>query len=340
MYDRLIYLIGLALSFYVAWCLGANDAANPTSCTVGSGALDMKRAILLFALFTAIGALLQGFMVMKTIDRGIVPQISILGAFTSILAVCIWITISSWKGMPVSTTHSIVGAVVGYGLIAGGTGGISWNVVIMVLIAMIISPLIAIFLSGVLYKGFKRLFERMAEKTSKERVEKRMKQLVIASLCVMAYAFGANDVGNATGIFVTATKEIGGIPGSTAMLLLAVLAVFGIAIGGMTFGSRVIETSGRQITRLNYLMAAPAELTNALAVLLFTTVPYLIWGWGLPVSTTHASIGAIIGVGLVAGGTGVNRETIKKITGAWLITLPVTAIMSIVLYKIASLIIV
>jgi len=326
----IVYIVGLALSFYLAWCLGANDAANPTDCAVGSGATSLRRALMLFAIFAALGALLQGFMVMKTIDRGIVPKVDVTGAFTITLAACIWITLCTWKGMPVSTTHSIIGAVLGYGFVTYGIGGIRWEVSKIVFISMVASPLLSLLLASGIYRCLVPAFRRFGGASA----DKAIRWLLVGSLCFSAYSFGANDIANATGVFATVTGELGEIPSHGAMLLLALFGSLGIALGGFTWGYRVIETSARRVTRLSPLTGLSAELSNASSVYLFTTVPYALFGWGIPVSTTQSTIGSIIGVG-IAGGGSVDRATVAKIIAAWALTLPAAAALSIILNKVA-----
>ena len=335
----IIYVVGIALAFYVAWSMGANDAANPTDCAVGSGVITLRRAVLLFAIFVAIGALLQGFMVMKTIDRGIVPRIEVLGAFTTILAVGIWITLCTWKGIPISTTHSIIGGVIGYGLLTYGVHGLEWGVLSIVLVTMAVTPILAIALALGLYPVFKAFFGKISGRLSVRSVERLIKYMLIAALCLSAYAFGANDIANSTGIFVTVTKELGGFPDYSAMILLAALGSVGIAIGGLTWGRRVIITGARRITRLTPLTGLAAEFSNVIVVLLFTTIPFILFGWGIPISTTHSSIGAIIGVGLIRGMGGVDRAIVTKIAASWILTVPIVALMSAALYGLVSILI-
>ncbi|RLG82162.1 MAG: inorganic phosphate transporter, partial [Thermoprotei archaeon] len=113
--ETLYVVLGLFAALYIAWNLGANDAANPTNAAVGSGAIKLRDAILLFSLFAAIGAIVQGYMVMKTIGKGVVRDIDAMGALVASIAAGLWITLATWKGIPVSTTHSTVGAVLGIG---------------------------------------------------------------------------------------------------------------------------------------------------------------------------------------------------------------------------------
>jgi len=326
----IVYIVGLVLSFYLAWCLGANDAANPTDCAVGSGAVSLRRAVALFAIFASLGALLQGFMVMKTIDRGIVPRVDVVGAFTITLAACTWLTLCTWKGMPVSTTHSIIGAVLGYGIVTYGIEGIRWGVSRIVFSGMIASPLLSLLLASGIYRALVSAFRKFGGASA----VKVIRWLLLGSLCFSAYAFGANDIANATGVFVTVTSELGEIPSSSAMLLLALFGSLGIAFGAFTWGHRVIDTSARRVTRLSPLTGLSAELSNASSIYLFTTIPYALLGWGIPVSTTQSTIGSIIGVG-IAGGGSIDRITVVKIIAAWILTLPAAAALSITLNRLA-----
>jgi PiT family inorganic phosphate transporter len=320
-----------ALTIPIAWSLGANDAANPTDCAVGSGAISLRKALILFSVFATVGALLQGHMVMKTIDRGIVPQIDILGAFTVVVSVCLWLFLCTWKGMPVSTTHTTVGAVIGYGIASYGLEELNLHVLINIFVGFASSPVLSLILAI----GVFHLVERILMRFSKNLrlLEKIITGLLIASLIFSAYCFGANDVANVTGVYVTITSRMGGLPDRETMILLALLGSGGIALGGFTWGYKVIETAGRKITRLNLSTGLAAELSNALTVYLFTTIPFMLFGWGLPVSTTHSSVGSIIGVGLAKGLKTVDRKTISKIIAAWVLTLPCSILLSLAIFK-------
>jgi PiT family inorganic phosphate transporter len=318
----------------MAWCLGANDASSPTDCVIGAGVISMRKGLILFAVFAGIGAMTQGFMTITTIGKGLVPNIDLLGAMTIVLAVCIWVTLCTWKGLEISNTHSVIGSVIGYGLIVHGS--VEGGLLLRILIAWITSPLLSASLAALFYVVFKRA---LGGSVGKEKVQRAISLLLIGSLCFSAYSFGANDVGNATGVYVTVTKKIGNMPDYTAMLLLAAFGSIGIALGGLTWGRRVVETTAYKIVHLDPLSGLAAELANALVVYLFVTIPYALIGYALPVSTSISSVGTIIGVGLVKDRKGVNKGTIARLSAIWVATPFATAIISIVLYSALSLVV-
>ncbi len=334
----LLLLIGYAAALFMAFNMGANDAANPTAAAVGSGAITLRRALILFSLGVFIGAIVQGRMVIKTLGKGVVPEVDLLGALVSVGAAGIWILTATRLGMPISTSQSITGAVLGVGLAYVTMGKLSlsdlkWSVIGSVLLSWVTSPLTAMFLAWLFYIGFNRLYMKLSQRST-ERAESLFRNVLIASLLFAAYAYGANDVGNATGVFVAVTSRYLGIPSGESLLMLSAMGAIGIAIGGIVAGYRVVQTIAYRITKLDYPMSAAAGLASALDVWLFTTVPYVLIGYGMPISTTHASVSAVIGVGIAQSKSlkGVNLKLIALILASWLLTLPVTALLGWGLY--------
>lgn len=326
----LALLLGFALMLYIAWCIGANDAANPTECAVGSGALSVKKALIIFSIFVALGSLMQGWMVMKTFGGGISEMRSVYDALIASLATGIWITVASYFGMPISTTHSAVGAVMGVGLsylLRYGYANIRYEVISRIVVSWITSPISSIVLSAALYVMLNKIYYKLV--SMRIPADKLFRYLMICGLIFSAYSFGANDVSNATGVYVTFLRLsgalVGGIDMATA-LMLASVGAFGIILGGFTVGHRVIATVAFKITRMDLVSGVAGEFANALVVWLFTTLPYILFGYGIPISTTHSSVSAVIGVGLVRGGLrAVDKSVILRIVGSWLLTVPLTA---------------
>lgn len=316
---------GYMLSIFMAWCIGANDASNPTETAVGAGAVSLRSALILFSIFTFIGAVAQGYMVIKTIGGGVTPKLDYLSALSAISAAGIWIIAATYYGLPISTTHSIVGAVTGVGLAQVLIGYLSlselrFNTLIKIVLSWIISPLVGIAFTVIIY----RLTRNLLVKVPIDRSERILKYLIIVSLAYSAYSFGANDVGNATGVYLAFTKEALGLPDLSTRLLLSVIGALGICLGGLTWGKRVVVRVAYRITKLNLLNGFSAELSNALIVWLFTTIPYILFGFGMPISTTYVSVASVMGAGLASSGkSGVKWREVLIILTSWALTLPV-----------------
>ncbi len=328
---QLIFLIvGLILAFVMAMNLGGNDAANPTSAVIGAGVLSLRRALLLFAIFTTVGAVLQGHMVMKTIGRGIVPNIDVVGALAIILAANIWIFAATMRGMAISTTHSIISAVVGYGIIKYALSGMNFSIIGTIVLSWITSPLCSLAVAFGIYRFVSFLVKRYEGKP--EILGKIFKILLIVSLSFSAYSFGANDVANATGVYVTIARNLGQMPDTTTMLILSLYGSLGIVIGGIIFGPKVIRTLAFRVTKLDLNTGLSASLANALVVYLFTTVPYIIFGYGLPISTSYAAVGAILGAGAAKSVRAVSRGVTTRLFLYWMATIPVNILLAMVIY--------
>lgn len=298
----LIIALVLFSGLYVGWSLGANDGANAMGTAVGSGVRTVREAIVLVSVFGFLGAVLFGQRVIKTIGNGIVPldaipeQTALTIAIAAMLATGTWLTVATYLGMPVSTTHSAVGAVAGAGLAAGGVP-VYWGRLVDVVVAWLATPIGSIVLGYVTYVIVRTLLKRFPPKT-----DKPIRWALTASGIFMAFAWGANDVANATGVIV-------GI-GLLSPFWATVIGGLAIAVGISTWGYKVMQTVGYRITHLAPPMALAAELASALNVQVYTLL-------GVPVSTTHSVVGAILGVGLVHGRGTIDMKTARDIVLAW-----------------------
>ncbi|MDD5409310.1 MAG: inorganic phosphate transporter [Candidatus Omnitrophica bacterium] len=298
----LILLMGLA----VGWSIGANDAANSLGTAVGSKVLTLRQAIVLIVIFGFLGAYLQGAYVTKTIGKGIVPldqlekQTAMYIALIASFAACAWVVLATYWKMPISTSHSIVGAVAGAGFAVGAP--VKWKILLDIFICWIFTPIGAAILGYIFFRILQNFFYRFFPR---KFIKPIVFFLVIASGCYVAYTWGANDVANSVGVI----SGVGVLTPNMSVIFGGLAIVFGI----MTWGYKVIETVGSEITRLLPIMALSAQLASAVNVHLYTV-------FGIPVSTSHSIVGAICGVGLVRGVRVLNFRIMKDMILCWLAT--------------------
>lgn len=303
----------------IGWSIGANDAANSMGTAVGSKVLTLKQAIVLIAIFGFLGAFLQGEHVVKTISRGIVPidqldkDLAVYLALVACFGACLWVILATYWKIPISTSHSIVGAVSGAGLAIGAP--VKYKALLDIFICWIFTPVGAAVLGYLFYRLFQNTLYRIIPR---KYLRASLTFLVITSGCYMAYSWGANDVANATGV----------IAGTGILSLNMSVVIGGLAIvfGILTWGYKVIETIGSEITNLLPIMAFSAQLASALNVHIYTM-------FGMPVSTSHSIVGAIFGIGLVKGTRVVNMKIMREIIICWLATPFISGVISFVMLK-------
>jgi PiT family inorganic phosphate transporter len=410
-YGFVLLLLACLFGFFMAWGVGANDVANAMGTSVGSRALTIKQAILIAMVFEFAGAYLAGGQVTETIKGGIVdaavvpPELMVLGMMSALLAAGTWLLIASMKGWPVSTTHSIVGAVIGFGAVGISMDAVKWSGVGPIVASWVVSPVLSglvafglfvsvqkliidtdkpfqnakrfvplyMFLTGFMValmtvsKGLKHVglnlssaqglllalgigvlvmllgivllsrirIDEVADKAFHyASVEKVFAVLMIFTACSMAFAHGSNDVANAVGplaAIVGVIQSGGDAVGAKAALpgWVLLLGAIGIVVGLATYGYKVIATIGKEITELTPSRGFAAELATATTVVGASAI-------GLPISTTHTLVGAVLGVGIARGIAALNLGVIGKIFMSWLITLPVGAGLSILFFFILS----
>jgi len=396
-----ILLTGYVFGFYMAWNIGANDVANSMASAVGAGAITIRQAIFIAGILNIVGAVFIGSHVTNTIRKGIVsteiltdPHLALLGALSALLAAALWVSFATWKSLPVSTTHSIVGAMIGFGIEAGGFSVINWGKLGAVVASWVISPVFSLVLSFVMFKlivkvilsrkdtfgkalklspffvgiacfvvvlsflfktplGKKlsietplalviafvlatglgwlgmKLLSRISRPEASTGAEAIFRRIQIGTSCYVALAQGANDVANAIGplaviYFLVKTGGIGAkVPVPVFLLLFGGM---GIACGIGMAGHRVMDTIGRKITTLTNTRGFSVDFAAATTVLVASKM-------GLPVSTTHAAVGGVMGVGLARGMEAVNFRIIFQIMIYWVLTVPAAAITSIAIFK-------
>jgi len=319
----LLICLTLLMGVGVGWSIGANDAANSLGTAVGSKVLTLRRAIVLICIFGFLGALLQGSYVVKTIGKGIVRMdqlsdtTSLYLAMVASFAASAWVVLATYWKMPVSTSHSIVGAVAGAGLAIHTS--VNWHVLLDVFACWVFTPLGAAVLGYIFYRIFKNMLYRIIPRKYFRTI---MAALITISGCYVAFSWGANDVANSVGVLVGADI--------LSPRMSVILGGIAIVVGIMTWGYKVMETIGSGITNLAPIMAFSAQLASAINVHVYTL-------FGIPVSTSHSIVGAIFGVGLVKGLRVLNLRIMREIVVCWLATPCVSGIISFVVLKLIML---
>jgi PiT family inorganic phosphate transporter len=383
----------------MAWNIGANDVANSMASAVGAKAITIRQAVFIAAVLNIIGATLIGSHVTDTIRKGIVatdilsdPDQALIGALAALLASALWVSFATWKSLPVSTTHSIVGAMIGFGIMVGGIDVINWAKLTAVVMSWIISPAISLVIAFALFKiiirsvlarsnamiaairsapffiasaGFvvvlsfvfktplgkklalsnasalllagivavglglvgKWLFHLYARRKASLGAEDIFRRIQIGTSCYVALAQGANDVANAIGplaliYFLVNTGSVSEKVPVPAFLLL--FGGIGIACGIWMAGHRVMGTMGTKITTLTNTRGFSVDFAAATTVLIASKL-------GLPVSTTHAAVGGVMGVGLARGIEAVNFRIVLQIMLYWVLTVPAAALTSMII---------
>ena len=285
---------------YVGWNIGTNDAGNCVGTTVGSGLLSYRRAIILVCVFAILGALLQGDHVMKTIGKGIVTeQLPTAALFAAMISAGFFVRLATFFKLPVSTSQAIVGGVAGVGLAVGAE--VDFSKVLTIAEVWVICPFLTGLLAFVLYRSSVFLLRRTSRPAFWNRLPNA---LLIISSCYVSFSMGANNVGNSVGPLM----NLGIDP-----LWLELLGGVSLAVGAITFGRRVTETIGSGIAPLDLLSAFSAQAAAAIAVHFFSLI-------GIPVSTSQAVVGAVVGAGLVQGARAIKARRIVEIPIAWVAT--------------------
>ncbi|MDA8404731.1 MAG: inorganic phosphate transporter [Desulfobacteraceae bacterium] len=399
-----VLISGFIVGFYMAWNIGANDAANSMASAVGAKAVTLRQAILIAGMGNIIGATFIGAHVTDTIRKGIVspdilgdPHLAILGAFAALFSAVLWVAFATWKSLPVSTTHSIVGAMAGFGIAAGGFQAVQWGGFAVIVLGWVIFPVFSLVIGFLIFKLIVRLILSRAEsfraalklspffigmavfvclmsfllndslgkaahlsnfmalftsliisaglgfagrhaiirltKSSPDNdADGVFRRIQIGASFYVALAQGANDAANAAGplaviyfLFKTGTF----CTAAPAPVFLLLFGGIGIACGIAMGGARGIQTVGEKITTLRNARGVAVDFSAATTVLVASKL-------GLPVSTAHAAIGGVMGVGLARGFEAVNFRIVFQMMLYWALTLPVTALTCMAIFKILA----
>ena len=331
----LVAVVVVALIFD---CLnGFHDGCNAVSTVIFTGALKPRFAIGLSAIFNFVGPLAMGVAVATTIG-GIIKAGDARAhlVIAALLGACVWEILTWLWALPMSSSHSLVGGLIGAGLAALGPSGIGWNKVILVFVALFVSPFLGI-ITGFIFMSLSRFFFAKT-KMSLTRADKFYKRMQILSSSWVSFSHGSNDATKVMGIiviFLASQKGLGvkdfvaknGFPIWVILACAAAMAV-GTFLSVRSF--RLIRTLGEKITKLHPINGFSAEVGGAIIIQLASL-------FGLPVSTTHVVTSAVTGTGLASKLGGVSWKVFRAIMLAWVGTLPFCAIVAAIFYYLLGL---
>jgi inorganic phosphate transporter, PiT family len=415
----MLVILVAVLAFYVAWNLGANDVANAMGTSVGSKAVTLKQALIIAGVLEFTGAVLFGHEVSQTLATKIAnpalfadtPQMLVTGMVAVLLSGGLWLQIATSRGLPVSSSHAVVGAIAGFSWVALGVSAIDWSSIGRITIGWIVTPFISGTIAALFYSQIKRwileqpnphtqldewipwlsalllgvfgvivlpqvtqpiadflisqvglkipahdiplvggavaavgltLYSwrqleeqgkqgRVANSQFTNPVEGLFARFQLLSACFVAFAHGSNDVGNAIAPLaaIAYINRTGMVPTNdiNIPIWILILGGAGIVFGLGIWGKKVIATIGESIIPLQPSSGFCAELATATTILLASRL-------GLPVSTSHALVGGVVGIGLVQNMKSIQFKTLQGIAAAWLITVPASAAISAAIFTV------
>jgi len=310
-----IVIIGLALLF--DFINGMNDAANSVATIVSTRVLSPRLAVLWAAFFNFVAAFLFGVHVAKTIGQGIIRSEVVTPPLilTTLLGAIIWSSICTHFGLPISVSHALVGGLVGTALVKGGFQALVLSGLAKIFAFIFLAPLLGVGLGFVIMVFLYRAFGRKSPRS----VDRWFRKLQLVSAAFYSLGHGANDAQKTMGIIAMLLFTTGRLGERFYVPYWVIICCYlAIALGTLLGGWRVIRTLGMKMTKLKPVHGFGAE-TAAAGSILFSTF------LGIPVSTTHTITGAVIGVGIPKGFSGIRWKLAIRIVWAWLLTIPGSA---------------
>ena len=303
-------MLSLLGGVFLGWSLGANDAANCFGSAVASRMVRYWTAAALCAIFILVGALLEGQAGIETLSG--LTSIDLEQAVVITVAAGLTVTIMTIFGLPVSTSQAAVGAILGIGFFNQEVNVTGLGKVVACWFG---TPTGAVVVALVLYKTLALIYNRL--QVSLFQADMLLRASLVVAGSYAAYALGANNVANVTAVFVGA--------GTLTVFAAALIGGLSIAFGVVTYSRGVMETVGRKLVRLDPFSALVVVLAEGLTVHFYTLL-------GVPVSTSQAVIGAVLGVGIIKGAQTIKRKTLYGIFTGWFLTPPVACFIAMCIY--------
>jgi len=322
----IIFVVLLSLAF--DYINGFHDTANAIATSVSTRALTPRVAVWMAAGLNFLGAM-YSTGVAKTIGSDLVTSAQMVNEHIIIAAMIgaiIWNLLTWWMGIPSSSSHALVGGVVGAVLISRGYEALKVEGILKIVAALICSPLIAMLTGLIIMSGLFWIFGKKAP----NRINPKFKRLQVLTAAMMAFSHGSNDAQKAMGIITLTLVSTGYLTSLEVPLWVKMAAATAMGLGTAAGGWRIIRTMGTKIFKLEPISGFAADLNSSIVIFGATLLH-------LPVSTTHVVSGSIMGVGTAKRISAVRWGVAQQMLMAWVLTIPCTAMVSALAYKVISL---
>ena len=321
MHDTSLFILFvLFLAFTFDFINGFHDAANSIATIVTTGVLTPRQAVLWAAFFNFLAFFIFNLMVAKTIGEGLIDArfVDAELILAALVGAVFWNLVTWYYGLPSSSTHALIGGLGGAAIASGGFATLKLTGFIKVIAGIFFSPALGLLISFIFTYCLGKLFHRYTE----ERLNVLFKSFQLASSALLSLTHGGNDAQKTMGIIAILLYSESWIKGPFHVPFWVVVSCYAvISLGTLVGGWRIVQTMGTKITRLNTMKGCAAETGAAFSIFVAT-------GLGVPVSTTHTVTGAIAGVGIVKGINGADWGMLSRIFYAWLLTIPISGIIS------------
>lgn len=320
-----LYVI-IAMTLIFDFINGFHDSANSIATVVSTKVLAPFTAVLLAAAFNFIAYLVFALKVATTMGKGVVnPDVINLTVIAAALFSAItWNLLTWWWGLPSSSSHTLVGGLVGSAIAKAGFGSVIFSGVLKIVIFIVVAPFLGMIIAFII----SAIVINISARATPGKVDKYFRRLQLLSAAAFSLGHGGNDAQKSVGIIWVAMIVTGHVSKTDAVPEWIVLACYAsIALGTMFGGWRIVKTMGQRITKLKPFEGFCAETAGAVTLIGATEL-------GIPVSTTHTITGSIIGVGARKGASAVKWGVTAKIFWAWILTIPVSALIGGLMYYI------
>lgn len=328
--NSVMIILGLTIVMALAFDFinGFHDTANAIATAVSTRALKLKQAIFIASCMNFLGAIMFTG-VAKTIAKDIVDVYSIpnggLVLLAALMSAILWNLLTWYYGIPSSSSHTLIGSIAGAAVMAAGVGSLKLHGFVKIIEALISSPMLAFIIGYLMLQLMKLLFKN----APLFKTNNNLRRFQVFTVCLQAFSHGTNDAQKSMGIITMALVAAGMQTSTDIPFWVQASCALAMALGTATGGWRIIKTVGTQIVKIRPITGVAADLSSALIIFGATHV-------GLPVSTTHVISSSIMGVGTAYRPKAVKWNTGKKMLVAWVITMPISAVVAACIYKIIS----